>query len=401
MGGMDAQRSDPGPDTGSGGSVDPERELLCEALGADPRAVTRVSREPLGAGSVTGFDVREPDGSVLRYYVDTSRLTVREETGMATGPAGEPEARIWLHPADPRLPALAAVAFHRAAESLLERMDLTAQAPPEFIAYRPGRRAVLRISTGTQNTWIKVVRPKRVARIAEAHAACERAGVPVPRTLGWSPEGVILIEQAVGTPAPDVDWDSEALLDRVDQLRDTLSTVQGGARVRGVASRLNWYAERLRNKERVAAIVDAAREALESRPSSTHEQTVHGDLHFGQLFLDASSGAITGLIDVDTLGIGDPAEDAAAFLAHASASALLSVPEARARVWALADGAMRRWGTDAVVRGLVAVHMLGHAGAAEDHGSPDAAERLLRVAEQVLAGRAPSTVEHEGSGAAL
>ncbi len=42
---------------------------------------------------------------------------------------------------------------------------------------------------------------------------------------------------------------------------------------------------------------------------------VHGDLHEGQLLVDGS-GAITGLIDIDDLGPGDPVDDPATLLGH-------------------------------------------------------------------------------------
>src|SRR5690606_30011203 len=96
-------------------------------------------REPLGAGSVTGFQTS--DAEPLLYFVDTSGLPVPAETGWSSG-----DARIWMHPADPHLPALAPVAFEHASEALLARLGIATSSAPQIIAYRPGRRAVLRVA---------------------------------------------------------------------------------------------------------------------------------------------------------------------------------------------------------------------------------------------------------------
>ncbi len=388
------------------------QELLCEALGVSSESVTRVSRDPLGDGAVVGFDVMPrdappPDPSrlgpgmqPLRYYVDTSRLVVRRETGLALDGSIAPEARIWLHPADPHLPALPSVAFHHAAGSLLARFGIVDRVVPEFVTYRAGRRAVLRVSAGARTLWVKVVRPSRISRIVRAHEACALAGIPVPRTEGWSPEGVILLASAEGVPAVEAAWGPEDLLDSVDGLRERIASVATRAPSRGVAGRLEWYASRMQDSDRAARVSRRARCILEGNLCARRPRVVHGDLHLGQLFLGAGGG-LSAVVDVDTLGVGDAAEDPAAFLAHATASALLTPPGYRARVWALADGAMRRWGGDRVVLALFAAHMLGHALAASDGGDGATADRLLTAAESVLAGGVPSAAEHPSHEKAL
>ncbi|MBO1901769.1 hypothetical protein J4H92_07370 [Leucobacter weissii] len=417
MSGQGERASTAGSPRGAAAASLAELELLREALGIGPEAVSAVSREPLGAGSAAGFDVSvDADDSAparLRYYVDTSRLAVERETGLALGAPdgpGGPDARIWLHPADPHLPALPAVAFHGAAEALLARIGVSGGSAPEFVAYRPGRRAVLRIDTADGTVWVKVVRPRRAERIAAAHAACDEAGLPTPAVLGWSPAGVLLLADADGIPAASADWEPDDLLDRVARLRESIAEVEtsapnvlgrsgpvGAARssavptaeaVRGIAERLDWYADRFAGSERAARIAARARAILDGE-SGRAATVVHGDLHFGQLFL-GPDGSITGLVDVDTLGVGDPGEDPAAFLGHAVASALLTVPERRRRVWDLADRAAARWAHDSGVRARFAVHMLGHALAAADRDDPPGAARLLGAAEAVLRGDPPS-----------
>ncbi|ALJ20872.1 hypothetical protein AOA12_13545 [Microbacterium sp. No. 7] len=372
--------------------------MLGEALGVPPERILPFSREPLGRGTVAGFHVvdHDRDGEPLLYYLDTSRLPVVRETGLASDGSTTPEARVWLHPADPHLPALPAVAFAHAASSLLARAGLAASGEPEIVGYRPGRRAVLRIATDAGRVWVKVVRPSRSARIARAHEACRRAGLPVPEVPAWSPEGVLLIADAAGRPAADVAWDPDDLLRQVDALRARIDAVDVHDAARGVAGRLDWYASRLSGSPRAQRVADGARRLLMSA-GDRPQRIVHGDLHFGQLFLDEEH-RVRGLVDVDTLGRGDAAEDAAAFLAHATASALISPDLVRDRVWRLADAAVERWGGDPAARALGAVHLLGHALGAADRGAHAGAEDLLRAAGAVVEGRAPSSAAGEGDG---
>lgn len=363
--------------------------MLAEALDVAVTRLTLLSREPLGAGSVSGFRLSpraagEPD---LVYYLDTSGLAVTAETGLATDSSAHPSARIWLHPADPHLPALASVAFDHAAEALLARLGLAQRGAPEIVGYRPGRRAVLRVPTADGMFWVKVVRASRVERLARVHALAESAHLPVPAVHGWSKEGVLVLAQAVGAPAADVEWGPDALLDAVDELRERIAALAWPHQTRGTPARLDWYADRAVGTP-AGPLAERVRRRIGAHERDRRTQVVHGDLHFGQLFLGAG-GKVTGLIDIDTLGIGSPAEDPAAFLAHAVASALLTETSGSARVWALADGAHSRWCGDAMVAPLAATHLIGHALAAVDRGDP--AQALLRVASALLDGAAPSS----------
>ncbi|WP_283818071.1 phosphotransferase [Microbacterium sp. CIAB417] len=359
--------------------VTAEEQLIRDALGDVP--VSLISREPLGAGSVAGFTVEGADPAQV-YYVDTSGITVDAETGMATGedPA-HPEARVWMHPADPHLPALAPVAYAHAAEVLLDRLGIRATGPGDLIAYRPGRRAVVRIPAGEGTVWVKVVRPRRVRRIVDAHAACASAGLPVPPVRGWSPEGLVVLAEAEGLPAPIADWHPAGLIDAVDRLRPRIAAVRTSRRLTPVTDRLDWYATHSQGSADAMALVERIRAGLATL-EPTAPVVVHGDLHFGQLFL--SGDTITGLIDVDTLGIGAAAEDPAAFVAHALASAEQSPAEGRSRLRYLAGEALDRWGADPAVRIYAATHLLGHAIAARDLGDPQREDAMLAGADRLL-----------------
>src|SRR5690606_23408203 len=103
-----------------------------------------------------------------------------------------------------------------------------------------------------------------------------------------------------------------------------------------LVDRLNWYRDRLaaahpEQRRRCQDIAEGIRQLLsEGRSHEVALVTIHGDLHAGQIFVAASPSepgqsatgpsssdrAITGLLDIDTAGVGDPADDAAAFYAH-------------------------------------------------------------------------------------
>lgn len=354
--------------------------LLSDALNLAPESITLLSREPLGAGSVAGFEIAGAQS--LTYYVDTSQLSVSSETGWVSE-----DARMWMHPADPHLPALAPVAFDHAAEAILARMGFTTSAAPQIVAYRPGRRAVLQVPTVQGDIWMKVTRPSRVQTLVRAQAAASEAGVPVPQVHGWAPDGLVIMADAAGTPAADFLWEPDRLLDEVDVLRAQIATVQWDVPVSGVARRIRWYASR--SSQRATVVLDRSRALIDEFSDGRRHTVVHGDLHYGQLFLN-EHGSIVSVIDVDTLGIADPAEDAAAFLSHAIVSAGMTGGENRVRVWALADAAAERWGSAPLVRALTAVHLVGHAMSATDRSAHEEAERSLTAADGILRGALPS-----------
>lgn len=388
--------SDPARDATETGTppVD-DAALLADAFDVPPSALRPFSREPLGSGAVTGFEVaHEARGRAAPRttiaYVDTSLLPVPAETGLVL----EGVARVWTHPADPHLPALTPVAFGGALEALLRRLGIRSEGAPEIVGYRPGRRAVLRAAADGGRVWIKVVRPTRIERVVEAHRALREAGLPVPAVRGWSPEGVLVIDQAEGRPAPEVAWDPAALIAETERVRAQLAaTVTSWQARTGVPERLPWYSDRAlagipAQRDRIVRIREACVAGLARDLGPP--RTVHGDLHMGQLFLTGTGEdiRISGLIDADTAGLGDADEDAAAFQSQAVASALLTEANGRAgadRVWALVEGTRERW-RGPRVDALTAVHLIGHALPAAMAGDEPRAVRLLALAEAVTAG---------------
>lgn len=367
---------------------DTEADLIADLLRVDHGSLTRISREMLGDGSVTGFTAETAEGATL-VYLDTSGLEVATETGWVW----EGEARVWVHPADPHLPALAPAAFGHAAAVLIQRVGLTATGNPEMVGYRPGRRAVIRVPASESYVWIKVCLPRRVERIVGIHNLLHDSGIPVPAVRGWSPEGLMILDHAAGRPAGDAFTEPEMFVDAVERMREKFGRIDLGIAARpSLEARLPWFADRLAEaapprRSRIEVVARHAADLLR-RDIARSSATIHGDLHFGQLFLSEQSNDVSGIIDVDTSGTGDPAEDEGAFIAHAIASAAMTGDAlARARVAALADAALGRWGERERTRGLVLVQLLGHMVSATDDGDLDRVDLLIAAAHTVIDGK--------------
>src|SRR5690606_11494128 len=108
------------------------------------------------------------------------------------------------------------------AGALLSRLGFGALEDLALVAYRPGRRAVLRAQAGGVTVWLKAVRPSRTERIVAAHRALQHAQLPVPDVLGWSPDGLIVLAAAEGVPAMETNLDASGVVDAVDALRRRL-----------------------------------------------------------------------------------------------------------------------------------------------------------------------------------
>lgn len=377
--------------------VDAER-VLREVV--DDAPVSARSRAPLGDGTVTGFTVSPVGGRSFIAYVDDSHLPVAAETGAVR----EDGVRVWEHPADPHLPALAAVAFRGAVTDLLTRAGVAVVAGPEMVSYRPGRRAVLRVPTHDGTLWAKVVPPAKAARIVERHTAARRGGLPVPAVRCWSPEGLLVLDAAEGSPATAGRWEPSVLAASVRRLRGRLAASPLALRAAaGVDARADWYLRRLSiglpaQAASLAALASAVTAGVASVADRTHDpaagadtaagsragSVVHGDLHIGQLFLD-DAGEVSGLIDLDTAGIGDPDQDAAAFLGHTLASASLTSDPASARRLIELARAFHAEEHGPRVHALTAIHLLGHAVTTVDAGDEDTALSLIRAARRVVA----------------
>ena len=165
-----------------------EQRLLEKAIGSPGRLI---SAEPFGDGRIARLTVDDgPDAG--EWFVDTSRQAVAKETGFVIRDGdGSTVARIWKHPLDPRLPALRTALDPDRLRRIAEYGgSTTGPIEARVLSYRPGRRAVVRMTQHGRHMFVKVVRPAEAEELAHIHQACRDAGVPAPRVAHWAPSGV-------------------------------------------------------------------------------------------------------------------------------------------------------------------------------------------------------------------
>lgn len=382
---------------------------VATSLGATLVEAHALQIEPTGQGFTHGYRVslRDDAGGLADHtvFVETSP----PESGRAgvltlTQPQTGERVDVWVYPADPALPALRTAVYAEAASIVLGRLGLPVEdLRVSLAAYRPGKRAVVRVDTARTAYFLKVVRPPAAEPLQAKHTQWRTEGVPVPAVLGWSEEGLVALEALGGVELISVldrIPDPDALLDEIVRLIQRVALVPSTAPARAsLVRRLDWYEERL--TEQLPAydgLIESTSRAIARRfragGAPPPSRTVHGDLHLAQLLVDpAAPTAITGVLDIDTSGWGDPADDAAALYAHLVATVVhdggsrATVRAARASV--LADGWRRRWfawpeaGFADRAHAIAATQLLGHALARSAAGSDDAAvliERAHRVA---------------------
>lgn len=202
---------------------------------------------------------------------------------------------------DPSLPAL---------RTALERGTL--------IGYRVGRRAVV----ATPNSYVKVVRPKRLDALVATHQwfddTCEMVDTPtVTRT---EPEGSVELTIVAGTSLHQLlrDHGPERLpLAAVDSIAASLAVLHSTPAPNHLPSRADddpgrWVDTIARIDPQAAGVLATAATALPPLPDRPVTMT-HGDLHDKNIFHQAGS---VGLIDLDSVGLGAPEDDVANLAVH-------------------------------------------------------------------------------------
>jgi aminoglycoside phosphotransferase (APT) family kinase protein len=246
----------------------------------------------------------------------------------AETPAGDMlSVGVWRWPFDPILVDLTTMVTPHLADAHLHDL-VGSDAALEVVAYRPTERAVVRATGTDREVYVKIVPPAVTEALVQRHVTLADAGLPVPRVLA-SGVGWIAMEALVGTTLRDRLKNSSDRLpspDRYRELLEMLSRVDPGDG-RPTRSRL---ADAPHHASMLAAVLpdargrlDAILEQLTAPPSARSlTSTVHGDLHEAQLVVDDTT--VTGLLDIDDVGPGDPLDDVGALVAHLRFRALTS-----------------------------------------------------------------------------
>lgn len=235
---------------------------------------------------------------------------------------GEDGSRIgvWRYPHDPFLPGLPAAAYPDGAQAVLAHLGIaTATVRVEPVVYRPGSRAVLRVTADDRVVYLKVARPGKAARLHAVHDAFG-AVMSVPRCIASSdPLGLLVLDELPGVPLtrPLVDGgplpDPVAIAALTERIREVvLPAVEGNrsasAPVAAHASTLSAAVPQ--EVDRIKRLADLAVDA-----GAPQEHTVHGDFYEAQILVD-SAGTITGLLDIDGAALGSRTDDPATLLGH-------------------------------------------------------------------------------------
>lgn len=314
--------------------------------GPDARAVIETAVRALGGGlhgcRQAYVQYRPGSDLVVRYEALVSwgsRAPVGETLLAATTQNGPPpgtlpvvaeadgrslEVGVWRWPFDPRLTALTAMVT---ADSAAERLAHLVRPPLslEVVAYRPTERCVVRV-TGACGTviYVKVVDPATAGAVIDRHRRLLAAGLPVPEIIGGDAEaGWLAMAELPGDTlrlrlkAQQPGWPpAEEYLELVQRLRnvefnDVAPAAPRSVDALGHAAMLGAVVPQQRPRlERLTTMLADAATAAADRVGPT----VHGDLYEAQLIVDG--GRITGLLDIDDAGPGDPLDDLATVLGH-------------------------------------------------------------------------------------
>lgn len=284
----------------------------------------RVHHRP-DADTTAGFHVTvtEADGTATTEYVVATTAEFESDDGLAVVEHHGLTLRFWQHPADPRLPDLAAACDADTVAGWLgvDRVDL------DLVAYRPLRRAVLRAVTDRGTCFVKVFLPARATPHMTRHRVLAEAGVG-PEVVAEPAPGVMIVAAAAGEPlaerfaavasgqpAPDP-ADIVQLLDRLPQ--ELLAVPKRSA----WSERLDFHGAAAavalpEAADEIGRLVAAIDRLLAERPRGPLVP-VHGDLYEANIFVEDVPGGDHKytLIDVDTAGPGHRVDDLACVLAH-------------------------------------------------------------------------------------
>ncbi|HSL58545.1 MAG TPA: aminoglycoside phosphotransferase family protein [Acidimicrobiales bacterium] len=243
---------------------------------------------------------------------------------------------LWRWPFDPALPGLdTAVTPSRAAT--LVGAFVGGVPALQVRAYRPTRRAVVRATGPHGEVYLKVVRPTSLDAVVARHTML--AGTVLARTVGV-PEllavdadaGILVMRALPGETLRSRLLDGDARAADPTALIEVLDALAGAPAPSGLGRATSPRATAAGHAaliERVLPDVEgrllAVLDLLGSAPDAG-TTLVHGDLHDGQLTV--ADGSISGILDLDGVGLGHRVDDIGNLLAHLSTLAL-GAPRAR------------------------------------------------------------------------
>lgn len=317
----------------------------------------------------------------------------------------------WVFPADPGLPGLTeAMDPAIALELVRQQLPGVRSVAPSPVSYRPGRRAVLRYKArlprsrggSTATYYLKVMTPEDAERTwnVAAHLRGRPGALALP--VARPAETLLLFEELQGRGLREVLLSGGALPSpsRVVALMDqveSLGPLPVGDAGRPASAGLRHASKVLSaivpgSATRIAALRQQLRETLANHPMD--HRLIHGDFYEGQVMVGQDFELA--LLDLDDIGMGDPALDAASFCAHLVALAD-SNPRASAALLAyramLRDAFMQRFDLAeegfAAREALIMLQLASGPFRVLEADWPARVRRRISLAETLLADRAP------------
>jgi hypothetical protein len=313
-------------------------ELLTRGAGGFLRVAVEAAGGRLVSWQTRHVDHQPGRGVTAGYHVRVRWAggVTQERMGACVGrippgafvlDGGDSRVAVWRFPYDPNLPGLAAAYDEAGVGALLESLGLGSlglgggRPTLRVRAYRPRRRAVIEAIGPRGRVFLKVVRPRKVAALHERHRMLIGAGVPVPHSLGYTPDGVVALQELPGRSLRDALRRGDrrlpagsALVDLLDRLPPALADLP---------HRPSWRDRAAHYAAIVAAAVpvhaDLALElgaVIGASGGTGPTVPVHGDFYETQIHVH--NGRLIGLLDVDTAGPGDRLDDLACLLGHLS-----------------------------------------------------------------------------------
>lgn len=329
------QHSDPAAALLTSADVEP---VLAAAVGTSGGTLERwevraVHARP-GAETSVGYDAIV-SGSPQYLVASTVGLTDAERARARAVRLDSSigSVHVWAHPADPRLPGLAAACTPEAVSQHLSGIAGAAVevSTMDLVVHRPLRRAVVRVQAsagGVSQTWfLKVLRPDKSQEIAERHALL--GGTLAPQTVDLG-DGVLAIARARGTSlanamaATPADGQRDLIHPAryIEALRSLPSEATRFEHRKTPTEKVRTYARSAVNRgldpDQVEALAETV-ERLSGRDAGPVVAT-HGDFNVANIFLGGVAGdlRVEHLIDADTLGPGRLIDDIAGLVAHLS-----------------------------------------------------------------------------------
>lgn len=279
-------------------------------------AVSQVTWWP-GRSATVSWDAIVEGGPLAgrATYVGT---TLEAPEGAVVVGAGEDRVAVWQVPNDPFLPSLATVVQPEVAASIVAGLGGTIADPVTRLrAYRPTRRAVIEVSGEGHRVYLKLVKPRRLRALHQRHLDLDGI-LPVPEPLGIDRDlGLLAMRSMRGRtlreelddpagrpPHPEV----------VAALPGTFPRLEGAATVRSAVEAVPQVAGLLRRLLPMeAGRIDRLVELI-GTDDVTDRVPAHGDYHEAQLLVE--DGRVSGILDVDTLGLARPGDDPGTMLGH-------------------------------------------------------------------------------------